>query len=104
MKKISPKEVLEAGDLAGEVRVLPSANESSGGSARVGALAGGLILLPVLYVGVFPVVIVALDEKNLLPHAGLVFDFLSAMMKPLGWLYDHFTPFEIYIDWLSKLF
>lgn len=108
MKKISPEDVAEVADLSGEVRVLPSANESSGGSARVGALVGGLVgglvLLPVLYVGVFPAVIVALDEKNLLPNAGLVFDLLSGMAIPLAWLYDHFTPFQDYIDWLSKLF
>lgn len=104
MKKISPEDVAEVADLAREVRVLPSAIESSGGSARVGTLVGVLVLLPVLYVGVFPAVIVALDEKNLLPNAGLVFDLLSGMAIPLAWLYDHFTPFEDYIDWLSKLF
>lgn len=104
MKKRSPENVTEAAVLSGEVRVLPSANEASGGSARVGTLVGVLVLLPVLYVGGFPVVIVALEEMNLLPSAGLFFDLLSAMVKPLVWLHDHFTLFRDYIDWLSKLF
>lgn len=104
MKKTSPENVTEAAGLSGEVRVLPSTDESSGGSARVGTLVGVLVLFPVLYVGGLPVVIVALEEKNLLPDRGLVFGFLSAMVKPLVWLHDHFTLFRDYIDWLSKLF